>query len=122
MPAGADDLTSSYTEQNYIDVSSINDVFVGQDTSYNYTIHQFKEYCGNSDICTLTCVCKTNYLPSISPVYLQIFNINTSSWETVDTNNTANINTSFTLSADIFGLNNYKDENTVMTCRVYQQG
>ena len=122
LPAGADDLTSSYTEQNYIDVSSINDVFVGQDTSYNYTIHQFKEYCGSSDICTLTCVCKTNFLPSLSPVYLQIYNRDTSSWETVATNNTANVNTSFTLSANIFGLSDYKDENTVISCRVYQQG
>jgi intein/homing endonuclease len=122
LPAGADDLTSSYTEQNYIDVSSINDVFVGQDTSYNYTIHQFKEYCGNSDICTLTCVCKTNFLPSLSPVYLQIYNRDTSSWETVATNNTANVNTSFTLSANIFGLSDYKDENTVIACRVYQLG
>jgi hypothetical protein len=127
LPTGTDDLTNSYTEQNYIDVSSIDDVFVGQDTSYNYTIHQFKEYCGNSDICTLTCVCKTNFLPSLSPVYLQIYNRGTSSltqkhWETVATNNTAEVNTSFTLSANIFGLNDYKDENTVISCRVYQQG
>lgn len=122
LPTDVNDLTNSYTEQDYIDVSSVNDVFVGQDTNYNYTIHQFKEYCGSSDICTLTCVCKTNFLPSLSPVYLQIYNRDTSSWETVATNNTANVNTSFTLSANIFGLSDYKDENTVIACRVYQQG
>jgi len=122
IPTGITDLTNSYTTQEYTDVSSVNGVFVSQTTSSNYTIHQFKEYCGSSNMCNLTCVCQTNYLPSLSPVYLQIYNRNSSLWETVGTNNTANVDTNFTLSADVLNLTNYKDNNTVIVCRVYQQG
>jgi hypothetical protein len=122
IPTGIADLTNSYTTQEYTDVSSVNGVFVSQNTNANYTIHQFKEYCGSSNICNLTCVCQTNYLPALSPVYLQIYNRNSSLWETIDTNNSANVDTNFTLSADVLNLTNYKDNNTVIVCRVYQQG
>jgi len=58
--------------------------------------------------------------PSSSTVYLQIYNINTNTWETIDSDNTTGTNTDFILTAEKEDLNNYKDVGGIMTCRVYQ--
>jgi phosphodiesterase/alkaline phosphatase D-like protein len=52
--------------------------------------------------------------------FLQIYNRNTTTWETIDSDNTSAIDTDFVLIADKTGLANYKDGNTVIACRIYQ--
>ena len=59
---------------------------------------------------------------SDTAVYLQIFNRNTSAWETVDFDNATAADNDFTLTANIANLTNYKDGSNMISCRVYQDG
>jgi hypothetical protein len=56
----------------------------------------------------------------ISTIYLQIFNRDTPTWETVDSDNSSAADTDFILTANIPDLTNYKDANGVIVCRIYQ--
>jgi len=73
-----------------------------------------------ADSCTLEWEGQTNLAPSLSTVYLQIFNRYTPAWQTVDTDNTSSADTDFVLTANIADLTNYKDANNVIVCRVFQ--
>jgi len=93
---------------------------VGQTAISEYAIHQFKEDTGLSANCTIEWEGQTNYPPSLSTVYLQIFNRNTPAWETIDFDNTSIVDTDFTLSGSVADLTNYKDINSIIVCRVWQ--
>ena len=112
-------METPYVTQDYLDVNVKDNVRVGQTATSEYTIHQFKDYVAVNS-CTLEWEGQTNLAPSSSTVYLQIFNRNTPAWETVDTDNTSNVDTDFTLTANIADLTNYKDVSNVVVCRVYQ--
>jgi len=119
LPAGIDDLENDYSVQDYLDVDTKNNVRVGQTATSEYTIHQFKDYVAEN-ACTLECEEQTNCPPSLSTIYLQIYNRNTPAWETVDSDSTTAEDTDFILTADIADLTNYKDTNNVIVCRTYQ--
>lgn len=93
---------------------------VPQSASDEYAIHQFKNYVGDVNAVTLYCDCQTDLAPSISTVYLQIYNINTLIWDTVDSDNTSNADTDFVLTAIVIPLTDYKDASSTITCRVWQ--
>jgi len=120
LPTGILDLETDYTDQDYLDVDTKNDVRVGQTATDEYAIHQFKDYVAGS-ACDLEWEGQTNCPPSLSTVYLQIFNHNTPAWETVDSDSTTAEDTDFTLSGNIPDLTNYKSVNNVINCRVYQK-
>jgi hypothetical protein len=123
LPANDNDLETGYSGTDYTDVASNNAIRVAQvtDTGKPYTIHQFKDYVGSNNSCTLTWDGQSDLAPSLSTVYLQIYNRNTSTWVEVDSDNLAAANTDFILTATIADLTNYKDVNSVISCRVYQQ-
>ena len=76
----------------------------------------------NTDNFVITWKGKTTLAPSDSSVYLQIYNRDTTSWETIDTESSANANTEFTLSGvKTTSLSDYYDESYVVDCRVYQE-
>lgn len=104
-----------------MDVFTKNDVRVAQTGLLEYMVHQFKNFCGSYMLCQLECELQTSLDPSVSTVYLQIYNRNTSEWETVDFDNSSPVDTDFTLNANIPDLTNYKNESNVISCRVYQQ-
>jgi len=54
-------------------------------------------------------------------VYLQIYNHNTLSWDTIDSDNASPANADFDLEANVGDLTNYKDGSNIVSCRVYQQ-
>jgi len=83
-------------------------------------VHQFKDYVGASNACTLEGELQTTLAPSSSTVYLQIYNLNTTTWDTVDNDNTSSVNTDFTLTANVADLTNYKNVSNVISCRIYQ--
>jgi len=83
-------------------------------------IHQYKDFVGAENSIRLECELKTAVAPAVSTVYLQIYNRNTTTWDTVDSNNTAPINTDFVLTGFVADLTNYKDGSNVISCRVYQ--
>lgn len=120
MPTGILDLENAYTAQEVLDVATSDDTRVVQSATSEYTIHQFKDYVGAAVKCTLEWEGQTNCSPTLSTVYLQIFNRNTPAWETVDTDNTSAADTDFTLTASINDLTDYKDTSNVIVCRVWQ--
>lgn len=120
LPLGIDDLENLYTEQEMIDVSSSDNVRVSQTATGEYTIHQFKDYVDASK-CMIVCEGQSNLRASSSTVYLQIYNVNTSSWEDIASNSVSPEDVDFTLTASISDLTNYSNSGLV-TCRVFQEG
>ena len=120
MPADDTNLENLYSAQDYIDVSTKNDVRVSQVASDEYALHQFKNYMGSSLATNLEWEGQTNLAPSSSTVYLQIYNRNTTTWEAIDSDNTTGASTDFSLTGFVANLTNYKDASNVISCRVYQ--
>jgi len=84
-------------------------------------IHQFKNFVGAETSATVTSVSQSTQALSTSTAYLQIYNLNTTTWDAVDSDNTTAANTNFTLEGNVADLTNYKDASNVITCRVYQE-
>ena len=121
MPTDDADLTVNYTGQDYIDVSTHNEVRVDQTADYaKYTIHQFRNYAGDNVTCTMVAELQSSNAPSVSTFYLQIYDYNGAVWETIDFDNSHAADTDFELTAHLSALANYKD-NGVVTCRIYQE-
>jgi len=115
------DLETAYSDQDYIDVATKDDVRVLQAAIGEYAIHQFKDYV-LADSCVLEWEGQSNCAPAFSKVYLQIFNRYTPGWETIDTDDTSPVDTDFILTKVLPDLTEYKDTNSVIVCRVYQEG
>lgn len=120
LPGDDSDLETGFSAGDYSDVDTKNDTYVEQSATDQYAIFQFKDFAGASDNCMLEWEGQTNMAPILSTVYLQIYNRNTSSWETVDSDNSSPVNTDFILSASIPDLTDYKDGSNVISCRIYQ--
>ena len=102
-------------------------------------IHQFKDFVGSDNSCKLEWEGQVSYNPALSTVLLQIYNRNTSAWDTVDQVPTtfgsplteyADIDAyyssigadiDFILSANMTDLTDYKSSENVISCRVYQE-
>jgi hypothetical protein len=95
-------------------------VRVSQSGTDQYVIHQFKDFVGELNEVTLKWEGQTNCPPSLSTMYLQIYNYTTSTWTTIASNNISPFNTDFTLEAFMADLTDYKNASSVITCRVYQ--
>ena len=121
LPGDDADLETVYSAQDDLDVETKNDVRVSQDATGEYTIHQYKDDVGVSNSTDLEWEGQTNNPPSLSTVYLQIYNRDTPAWETVDSDNTTGIDTDFTLSGNIADLTDYKDGSNIISCRIYQE-
>jgi hypothetical protein len=121
LPGNDTDLEDTYSGADVTKVATKDDQRVGQTGLGQYMIHQFKNFLGSQTFCHLEAEVQSTQAPSVSTIYLQIYNRNSTSWETVASNNSANADTDFTLSADIADLTNYKDGDNVISCRIYQQ-
>jgi hypothetical protein len=121
LPTIDDDLETAYTEQELTDVSVDDSDYVAQTATQEFMIHQFKDYTGENNSCRLTWIGKSTLAPSSSTVYLQIYNRTLGEWEGVDSDALSDADTDFTLAADIADLSDYKDSNTVISCRIYQE-
>jgi hypothetical protein len=120
LPDDTTDLETAYSEQDYLDVDTKNDVRVGQTATSQYAIHQFKDYVGDATGCILEWEGQTNLAPTLSAVMLQIYDYNQEEWWSVASNTTAATDTDFILTANIADTTDYKDVNGVIVCRVYQ--
>jgi hypothetical protein len=83
-------------------------------------IHQFKTFVGSQSYATIESQLQSSLPPTYSPVYLQVYNFNSSGWETVDVDNDSDAEIDFELHAVIADLTNYKDSSNVVACRIYQ--
>ena len=107
--------------QDYADVEIDDGIRVGQTADgTKYAIHQFKNYAGDNTACTITADLQSDYAPSSSTVYLQVYDYNGTTWETIDFDAAAAADTDFVLTANIPDLTNYKEDG-IMTCRIYQE-
>lgn len=93
---------------------------MGQTATEQYMIHQYKDFVGDHADCALEWEGQTSLAPSLSTVYLQIFNHSTLEWETVDSDNSSSANTDFGLEGIIADLTDYKDDQNIISSRVYQ--
>ena len=95
-------------------------VYVNQVATAEFMIHQFKDDAGDYNRVTPLWRGKSTLAPSSSPVYLQIYNQVSTTWITIDSDDTTGADTEFDLTAEVNGLANYKDGVNYISCRVYQ--
>ena len=105
--------------QDYLDVDTKNDVRVDQTATEEYAIHQFNDFVAEG-AATLDWEGQTTFAPSSSTVFLQIYNHNTTAWETVDSDSDTIADLDFVLTANVADLTDYKNGSSVVSCRVYQ--
>ena len=121
-PSTDDDLTSSFTEADYTAVSIDDNNKVSQLSTDKYSIFLFKNKHTEKNRIYVNCTIRSDRAPSISPVYLQIFNRTTQLWETLDSNSSESSNTDFTLTGTITtNLSSYFDNEYWISCRIYQR-
>lgn len=124
LPSYDTDLETLFTESDYTDVADDDGVYVALTPSYlePYAIFLWKDRnTNNTDGITATCRVKAALAPSSSTVYLQIYNRNSSSWETLDTNNIAAADIEFILTGtQTTNLSYYYDSSYWVACRIYQ--
>jgi hypothetical protein len=122
LPGNDTDLSTAYSAQDYTDVASDNAVRVGITGVVPYLLHQFKDKnTNNTDQITMSWNGQSDLAPSTTAVRLQIYNRNSTTWETLATESSAAANTDFTLSGTVTtNLSNYYDGSFYVSGRVYQ--
>jgi hypothetical protein len=121
LPTGILDLENAYTGAEVSKVATNDEDRVPQTATSEYMIHQFKDVVGSKTAWVLTWEGQSTQAPSTSKVVLQIYDRNGTTWEDVDEENGVGADTDFILTGNITSdADHYKDENTVIVCRVYQ--
>jgi carbohydrate-selective porin OprB len=110
-----------YSAGEISDVATENGVYVDQETSGEYAIHEFKDFITSNGGVVFEWRGKSSTAPSVSVVKLQIYNYDSDAWEDVDSDNTTAADTNFSLQGDIADATNYR-LGDVVTCRVWQLG
>ncbi len=123
LPSGYSDLTYYLDNQGYLDTASNNasrDSIIG---SPSFMVFNFVSKLGNYDYgLSASWDGQTTLSPATNPVFLQIYRFGTvNSWVTVTSNNSAAINTDFTLAGSVsYQMEDYFDSNFNTYWRVYQ--
>jgi hypothetical protein len=86
-------------------------------------IQEFKKDWTNSvDVPTFTYTGRSTYSTLLSPILIQIYNQNSSQWETLATINKIPADTDFTTTVtQSTNIANYYDSKSIVTFRIYQQ-
>ena len=126
LPADDSNLDTSFICTDYAKVAVDDNIYVQQcarDTLDPYAIFEWKnQNTSNLDTITSTCKLKTSIAPSVSTVYLQIYNQTDDVWETLDFDNTSNADVYFVLSGVKIGdLSKYYNGLFWTTHRIYQK-
>jgi len=124
-PTGVTNLGTLYEHSEYADVALDDGVRVNQSAGGQYALHLYKiRHTNNTSNISVSWNGQSKQAPSASTVYLQIYNYNSASWETLNSNNSANADTDFTLSGSKTSSvsNYYTGANNEVAVRVYQQG
>jgi hypothetical protein len=97
------ELTTPYSTQDYADVDTNNAVRVameGPNAEAQTHLFRFRNDNSTDDI-TITADVQATVAPSDKTVHLEIWNDNTSSWESLDTDSSTAADTDFTLTGSI---------------------
>jgi hypothetical protein len=123
LPANDADLENAFTSQEYTDVYTDDGVRVAQTALDEFAIFEWKDQnTNNTDQIDVQWNGQTDRAPSASTVYLQIYNRNSTTWETLDSDNTTGADTDFDLTGtQAVNLSDYYDASNWISCRVYQE-
>ena len=126
LPSDDTDRDTAFASTDYTDVATDNNVYVQQSAyapTQPYSVFLWKNKHNDSQaIIEPNWIGKASLAPSSSTVYLQIYNRDSTTWETLDSDNTTAANTEFTLTGtQDTSLNNYYDASHWVACRVYQE-
>lgn len=122
LPTGTGDLSTTYSSSDVSGVASADNTRVAAaGIGSQYVIHQFKTRVGTATSATVRWEGQSTTAASSSTVYLQVYNYNSTSWETVASNNSAAANTDFQMTYTFTNLTNYASDGYIY-CRVYQKG
>jgi hypothetical protein len=122
LPTGDTNLETIFNQTEYDNVVSENATRSDQAVN-EYGLFLFKDQKGAGDTNTISIEWngQSAIAPSSSTVYLQIYNRNSTTWETLDSESGEAADTDFTLSGTVGGIiSNYLDANNFIACRVYQ--
>jgi len=122
LPTDTADLSVGYTTQEYSDVVVSDDIRVSNLGTGRYLIHQYKNRgVASTNNIQVEWEGRSDFAPSLGPVYLQIYNYDLSTWETLDNDSTTGANVDFSLNALITSSqSDYYDPDLWVVCRVYQ--
>lgn len=115
------ELINEFTNPNYGNVSvDDGDYFI--ETGSQYLIRQYiNQHQNNTDNITFTWKGRSTVSPQASPILIQIFNVNSASWETKATQTLVPADTDFqVIITQTTNLSNYYDANNNVTFRSYQ--
>lgn len=120
LPSNDADLATVFTTEEDYNIKLVDSIRVSQTASSDSAIFQFKDVIPGNNVATLTWTGQTNVAGGDSTIYLQAYNRDTTTWTTIDSDNTIAANTDFTLTGVISSLTNYLDSSGMISCRVYQ--
>ena len=122
LPTNNNELSYIFQENDFTTVALNDSNRITQTGTNGYNEFQFKDKFSPDEIISVTWIGQTSWPPASNSVILQIWNVNSSSWETLSSNSSASVNTDFTLNGtQSLNMINYFDTNGWVTCRVYQQ-
>jgi len=122
LPIDDTNLSIDFGGSDYVKVRYQDNITVSQTASNQYAVFLFKDQNASSDYeIHIRCRVKSSLAPLIRDVILQIYNRDSSAWETLDSNNTSGADTYFILTGDIIThVSKYYDANNWIACRLYQ--
>lgn len=122
LPADATDMAYYLDLKGYTDVEaddSLDDLMASPATSPALLFKANNT--GNTDNIEITWDGRSSVAPAVSPVYLQLYNFSSSTWETIASNTTSPANTDFTMTyQQISNISQYYDPANWAAARVYQ--
>jgi hypothetical protein len=121
LPTGAGPRAIGFTMADVGTVTYDDSTFVDQ-PGEKYVLFYFERYAPNNrGQIYMTWNGKSTISASTRTIYLQIYNVASGLWETLQSNNTTPENTEFTLSGSkLTSLSDYYDANNKIVVRVYQ--
>jgi len=122
LPANDADLENAFTPDEYDDVSIDDGVRVAQTATDEYSAFLFKDKHTEDAAINVTWNGQSDLAPASSTIFLQIYNRDTTAWETLDSDDATGADTDFDLEGQVVAnLANYFDDDFWIACRVYQE-
>ena len=122
LPSTGADLASRNTAVLYSN-ESVNDGDYAIQFGSEYIISNYQyDWTDNTSLIQFTWSGRTTFDTRVSPIVIQIYNVNSTSWETLAIINTQPADVDFTKKVtQTTNLSNYYDSNNIVTFRVYQR-
>lgn len=122
LPATTADLSTIYSSDEWDDINTDDTSYVAASADEDkYAIHMFKEYVGTDTKADIYWTGQSSKAPSVSRVYLQVYDSASSVWLTLDSDHHTAAGTDFTLGRAGLDISTYKDVSSILRLRVFQR-